>query len=116
MKKKFRVGRTARAGRSGVSVSLAGERERNLVKQIAKQTRNSVKLRVIPTDIIEKYRKKLISLEPDLHRINEEEKHEKELLAMEKQANRVENLLKKTDNNQRSWFQTKKERKDEKGL
>lgn len=43
-----RVGRTARAGRAGVSVSLAGESERKLVKQIIKRARNPVKSRVIP--------------------------------------------------------------------
>ena len=43
-----RVGRTARAGRSGVSVSLAGEAERKLVKKIVKKSRNPVKSRLIP--------------------------------------------------------------------
>ncbi|XP_033218592.1 probable ATP-dependent RNA helicase DDX27 [Belonocnema kinseyi] len=110
-----RVGRTARAGRAGVSVSLAGEQERILVKQVIKQAKNSVKMRIIPVDIIEKYHKKLQSLEPDVDRIQAEEKTESELLKMENQANRMENLLKgSNEKNRRSWFQTKKERKDEK--
>lgn len=46
-----RVGRTARAGRAGVSVSLAGENERKLVKQVIKGARNPVKSRVIPPGI-----------------------------------------------------------------
>lgn len=44
-----RVGRTARAGRAGVSVSLAGEAERKLVKQVVKKARNPVKSRLIPS-------------------------------------------------------------------
>lgn len=112
-----RVGRTARAGRVGVSVSLAGEQERSMVKEIIKQAKNPVKNRIIPPDIIEKYNKKLQSLEPDVEKVLQEEKHEKELAKIENQANRAEKLLKggESDKDQRSWFQTKKERRTEKG-
>lgn len=110
-----RVGRTARAGRGGVSVSLAGEQERTLVKEIIKQAKNPVKNRIISPDIIEKYNKKLQSLEPDVERILEEERNEKELAKVENQTKRAENILKGTDDkNQRSWFQSTKERKKEK--
>lgn len=113
----FRVGRTARAGRVGVSVSLAGEQERSLVKDVIKQARNPVKNRIIPPDIIEKYNKKLKSLEPDVESIFQEERNEKELAKIENQANRAEHLLKDGDSkNSRSWFQSKRERKIEKGL
>ncbi|XP_015429519.1 PREDICTED: probable ATP-dependent RNA helicase DDX27 [Dufourea novaeangliae] len=110
-----RVGRTARAGRVGVSVSLAGEQERSLVKEIIKNAKNPVKNRIIPPDIIEKYNKRLQSLEPDIRKILEEERNEREIAKMENQANRVEKLLKNADNKneQRSWFQTQKERKEE---
>lgn len=112
----IRVGRTARAGRGGVSVSLAGEQERFLVKEIIKQARNPVKSRIIPPDVIDKYNKKLQSLEPDVENILQEEKSERELAKIENQANRVEKLLKKEDDkDKRSWFQNKKERKKEKG-
>ncbi|KYQ60175.1 putative ATP-dependent RNA helicase DDX27 [Trachymyrmex zeteki] len=110
-----RVGRTARAGRGGVSVSLAGEQERTLVKKIIKQAKNPVKNRIIPPDIIEKYNKKLESLEPDVQQILQEEKSEKELAKVENEANRIEKILKVEDSKeQRSWFQSKKERKKEK--
>jgi len=112
----IRVGRTARAGRGGVSVSLAGEQERTLVKKIIKQAKNPVKNRIIPSNIIEKYNKKLQSLEPDIQKILQEEKSEKELAKVENEANRIEKLLKVEDSKeQRSWFQSKKERKKEKG-
>ncbi|KAG7204513.1 hypothetical protein KM043_004939 [Ampulex compressa] len=110
-----RVGRTARAGRGGVSVSLAGEQERSLVKEVIKQAKNPVKNRIIPPDIIEKYNKKLQSLEPDVERILREERTERELAKMENQANRAENMLKDIGTkNQRGWFQSKRERKEEK--
>jgi len=43
-----RVGRTARAGRCGVSVSLASDAERRIVREVIKKARNPVKNRVIP--------------------------------------------------------------------
>ncbi|XP_015187767.1 PREDICTED: probable ATP-dependent RNA helicase DDX27 [Polistes dominula] len=110
-----RVGRTARAGRCGVSVSLAGEQERNLVKEIIKQAKNPVKNRIIPPEIIDKYNKKLQALEPDVENILQEEKNERELAKVENQANRAEKILKGSeDKNHRSWFQSSKERKIEK--
>ncbi|XP_043799505.1 probable ATP-dependent RNA helicase DDX27 [Apis laboriosa] len=111
-----RVGRTARAGRVGVSVSLAGEQERSLVKEIIKNAKNPVKNRIIPSDIIDKYYKKLQSLELDVEKILEEERNERELAKIENQANRAEKLLKNESNKsiQRTWFQTQKERKEEK--
>jgi len=44
-----RCGRTARAGRSGLAVSLVGESDRRLMKQVAKSATHAVKARVIPT-------------------------------------------------------------------
>lgn len=81
-----------------------------------KQARNPVKNRIIPPDIIEKYYKKLESFADDITRILDEEKHERELAKLENQANRMENLLKGSEGQTRTWFQTKKERKDEKGF
>ncbi|KAG8041923.1 hypothetical protein G9C98_007227 [Cotesia typhae] len=110
-----RVGRTARAGRVGVSVSLAGEEERTLVKKIIKNAKNPVKNRIIAPDIIEKYNNKLEALEPDVEKILEMQRTEKEIAKIENQANRVEKLLKEEDDGlKRNWFQTAKERKLEK--
>lgn len=63
-----RVGRTARAGRAGISVSLAGEKERKIVKDIIKNAESAVKNRIIPPEIIEKYKKKLATLEPEIRK------------------------------------------------
>lgn len=109
-----RVGRTARAGRAGVSVSLAGEQERKMVKDIIKRAKNPVKSRVIPPDIIEKYRSKLEKLEPQIEQILQEEYEERLLSKAENQANRLQNKLEGEKGENRSWFQTKKQRKEEK--
>nr|CAG4637755.1 EOG090X059J [Chydorus sphaericus] len=111
-----RVGRTARAGRSGVSVSLAGEGERKVVKEIVKRANHPVKARLIPPDILAKYQKKLAAIEPDVQSIIMEEKSESQLSAMENQVNRAERMVKSQGEMgpKRVWFQTHSERMDEK--
>ncbi|XP_053668113.1 probable ATP-dependent RNA helicase DDX27 [Anopheles marshallii] len=114
-----RVGRTARAGKAGVSVSLAGEQERKIVKEIVKNAVSSVKNRIIPLDIIEKYRKKVAALEPEINHVLAEERAEKLLRQTEQQLTSAERKLKgqpslKTDGVPREWFQTLHERREEK--
>ena len=46
-----RCGRTARAGLSGVAVSLVGENDRKLMKQVAKSATLPVKARIIPPGV-----------------------------------------------------------------
>lgn len=110
-----RVGRTARAGRVGVSVSLAGEHERALGKEITKNSKHPVTYRHLPADVIERYNQKLKSLEPVIDRIIQEEQNEREIAKIENQANKAEKLLRdENSNDHRGWFQTTKERKTEK--
>lgn len=109
-----RVGRTARAGRAGVSVSLAGEKERKIVKAIVNRASKPVKSRVIPPDIVEKYKNKLEQIEPQIQEIMQEEYEERMLNKTENQANRAQKLLNGEKDEKRPWFQSKKERKEEK--
>ncbi|KAL7738129.1 hypothetical protein ACLKA6_006473 [Drosophila palustris] len=109
-----RVGRTARAGRAGISVSLAGEKERKIVKDIIKNAESSVKNRIIPPEIIEKYRNKLTALEPEIQNILDEEQAERQLAKTEQQMSKVERRLLGQPNERRTWFQTKQQRENEK--
>lgn len=112
-----RVGRTARAGRAGISVSLAGEQERKIVKDIIKNAVNPVKNRIIPPEIIEKYRKKLLALETEVRKVYEEERAEKELAQTENQLSKTQKKLlegKNETKESRQWFQTHKQRMEEK--
>ncbi|CAK1543490.1 unnamed protein product [Leptosia nina] len=116
-----RVGRTARAGRAGVSVSLAGEGERVLVKAIVKRAKRPVKSRQVPPDIVAKYREKMAKLEPEIGAILNEEYAEKQLKKMEKQTEKLEGAMKKKEDGpqveskrSREWFQTSKEKRQEK--
>merc|ERR1719445_2820075 len=108
-----RVGRTARAGRAGRSVSIAGEGERKMVKEIVKRARDPVKSRTVNTDVVEKYRTKLVKLEEDITRVLEEEKAEREIAKLENRAGKLQNRIDGAEE-ERTWFQTKQQRKDEK--
>lgn len=88
-----RVGRTARAGRFGRSVTFATEQQRKLVREIVKQSRNPVKSRIIPSKVIDKYAEKVAKIEPDVAKVVEEEAAEREIAMLENRANRMQRDL-----------------------
>jgi len=124
-----RCGRTARAGKSGVAVSLVGEQDRKLMKQVAKSATHPVKARIVPQDMIVKYRDKVSSLEDQVETIMAEEEADRTIAKAEIEANKAIKMLEikkakkkskrneikqKEDPNHRSWFQTHKDRVKEK--
>ncbi|XP_023617488.1 probable ATP-dependent RNA helicase DDX27 isoform X2 [Myotis myotis] len=114
-----RVGRTARAGKAGRSVSLVGEEERKMLKEIVKAAKAPVKARILPQDVILKFRDKIEKMEKDVYAVLQLEAEEKEMQQSEAQINTAKRLLEKGKEAQnhepeRSWFQTKEERKKEK--
>uniref|UniRef100_UPI00398F83FF probable ATP-dependent RNA helicase DDX27 n=1 Tax=Pristiophorus japonicus TaxID=55135 RepID=UPI00398F83FF len=112
-----RVGRTARAGRSGRSVSLVGEMERKMLKEIVRKAQTEVKARVIPQEVVMKFRDKIEKLEKEIYAVLQLEKEEKMLQRSEAQINTAKNKLQKDNEEtgpERSWFQTREERKKDK--
>ncbi|KFO35887.1 Putative ATP-dependent RNA helicase DDX27 [Fukomys damarensis] len=114
-----RVGRTARAGRAGRSVSLVGEEERKMLKEIVKAAKAPVKARILPQDVILKFRDKIEKMEKDIYAVLQLEVEEREMQQSEAQINTAKRLLEKgkeapDQEPERSWFQTKEERKKEK--
>ncbi|XP_050763406.1 probable ATP-dependent RNA helicase DDX27 [Gymnogyps californianus] len=113
-----RVGRTARAGRAGRSVSLVGEEERKMLKDIVKSAKTAVKARILPPDVILKFREKIENLEKDVYAVLCLEREEREMQQSEAQINRAKKQLETGKQEgvglERSWFQTREERKKEK--
>uniref|UniRef100_A0A8C0Z9U9 Probable ATP-dependent RNA helicase DDX27 n=1 Tax=Cyanistes caeruleus TaxID=156563 RepID=A0A8C0Z9U9_CYACU len=115
-----RVGRTARAGKAGRSVSLVGEEERKMLKEIVKTAKTAVKARILPQDVILKFREKIESLEKDIYAVLCLEREEREMQQSEAQINKAKKQLETgkketgSESLERSWFQTREERKKEK--
>ncbi|XP_069544069.1 probable ATP-dependent RNA helicase DDX27 isoform X1 [Brachyistius frenatus] len=107
-----RVGRTARAGRSGRSVSLVGESERKTLKEVVKSAKNSVKARVLPPEVVLKFRDLINKLENDVGAVIKLEREERELAASEAKLSVAQKRLDGScGESQRVWFQTQQERK-----
>uniref|UniRef100_G3NFT2 RNA helicase n=1 Tax=Gasterosteus aculeatus aculeatus TaxID=481459 RepID=G3NFT2_GASAC len=109
-----RVSRTPRAGRSGRSVSLVGESERRTLKEVVKSAKNSVKARVLPPDVILKFRDLITKLEKDVEAVIRLEREEREMAASEAKLSVAQKRLAGSadaDQLQRVWFQTQQERK-----
>uniref|UniRef100_A0A8C2WQA0 RNA helicase n=1 Tax=Cyclopterus lumpus TaxID=8103 RepID=A0A8C2WQA0_CYCLU len=105
-----RVGRTARAGRSGRSVSLVGESERRTLKEVVKSAKNSVKARVLPPEVILKFRDLISKLEKDVEAVMRLEREEREMAATEAKVHLHTHTHTHTIT-PRVWFQTQQERK-----
>ncbi|KAH9285324.1 putative ATP-dependent RNA helicase DDX27 [Echinococcus granulosus] len=87
-----RVGRTARASNSGRAVSLAGESDRKLLKEIVKDAPCPVKARVIPQEVIARFKARIDKVKPFMEEILATELEERELNAAQAQLAKAESL------------------------
>ncbi|ODQ77925.1 hypothetical protein BABINDRAFT_172659 [Babjeviella inositovora NRRL Y-12698] len=116
-----RVGRTARAGRNGKSISLVGESslDRSIVKEAIKgvETQNGGKAvgRNIDWKEVESLFKVIADKGDIVEEVLEEEKSEKELLIAEMELTKSENIMKYKKEiaarPRRTWFETAQEKK-----
>ncbi|KAI0051695.1 DEAD-domain-containing protein [Auriscalpium vulgare] len=111
-----RVGRTARAGKKGRSVTLVGEADRKILKAAIKHAagEDQVRHRTVPPDTVAKYATKLEALKHEIAGVMADEKEEKHLRRAEMELKKGQNML---DHEQeiysrpaRTWFQSGKDK------
>ncbi|KAH8815850.1 P-loop containing nucleoside triphosphate hydrolase protein [Xylogone sp. PMI_703] len=113
-----RVGRTARAGRSGRACTLAAESDRKVVKAAVKAGRSQgakIVSRVIEATEADKWAEKVTEMEDEIKEILKDEKEEKALAQVEMQVKKGENIMAHEDEikgrPRRTWFESEHEKK-----
>ncbi|KAK4231547.1 putative ATP-dependent RNA helicase drs-1 [Podospora fimiseda] len=113
-----RVGRTARAGRSGVAVTLAAEPDRKVVKSVVRAGKAQgakIVSRVIDPADADKWQAQIDEMEDEIEEIMKEEKEEKQLQQVEMQVKKGENLIRYEEEiasrPKRTWFETQADKK-----
>ncbi|OIW33019.1 DEAD-domain-containing protein [Coniochaeta ligniaria NRRL 30616] len=116
-----RVGRTARAGRTGTAVTLAAEPDRKVVKAAVRAGKSSgakISSRVIDAAEADKLQEQIDEMEDEIEEIMEEEKQEKEIAHVEMQVKKGENMIRHEEEikarPKRTWFETEKDKKEAK--
>ncbi|KAJ6519840.1 DEAD-domain-containing protein [Mycena sanguinolenta] len=111
-----RVGRTARAGKKGRSVTLVGEADRKMLKAAIKHgaEADQVRHRIVPPEAVAKWVEKLEELKDEISEIIKEEKEEKQFrqaeMELKKGQNMIEHETEIFSRPARTWFQTSKEK------
>ncbi|KAI0541864.1 P-loop containing nucleoside triphosphate hydrolase protein [Xylaria digitata] len=113
-----RVGRTARAGRSGVAITLAAEPDRKVVKAAVKAGKSQgakiSSLIIEPADA-DKWHARIEELEDEIAAVAREEKEERQLAQAEMQIRKGENMVVHEDEikarPKRTWFETQADKK-----
>ncbi|KZT74641.1 DEAD-domain-containing protein [Daedalea quercina L-15889] len=111
-----RVGRTARAGKKGRSVTLVGESDRKMLKAAIKHAaaEDAVRHRQVPAEAVSKWAAKLDALKKEIAEILQEEKEEKQLRQAEMELKKGQNMIEHEEEiysrPARTWFQSEKEK------
>lgn len=116
-----RVGRTARAGRNGRSVTLVGEADRKMLKTVLKRSPAAqIRHRLVPSETVSDMASRLATLKKEVEEVLKEEKEEKMLRQAEMQVTKGENLINHHDEimsrPKRTWFVDAQEKTNQKNL
>ncbi|KAI5465436.1 P-loop containing nucleoside triphosphate hydrolase protein [Mariannaea sp. PMI_226] len=113
-----RVGRTARAGRKGVAITLAAEADRKVVKSAVKAGKaQGAKIisRLIEVADADKLQSQIDEMDEEIDEILKEEKEEKQLAQVEMQVKKGENMIEHEteikSRPKRTWFETEQDKK-----
>ncbi|POR37506.1 Uncharacterized protein TPAR_02282 [Tolypocladium paradoxum] len=112
-----RVGRTARAGRQGVAVTLAAEADRKVVKAAVKAGKAQgakISQLNIPMADADKWQAQIDEMDEEIEEIMREEKEEKQFANAEMQVRKGENMMQHEaeikSRPKRTWFETQHEK------
>jgi len=113
-----RVGRTARAGRSGRACTIAAEPDRKVVKAAVRTSREQgaiIKSRLVAPAEADAWCERVAALEPEIEAVVREEKEEKVLATAEMQMRRTENLMAHEKEilarPRKTWFESEADKK-----
>ncbi|KAI9849136.1 MAG: nucleolar DEAD-box protein required for synthesis of 60S ribosomal subunit [Sclerophora amabilis] len=114
-----RVGRTARAGRSGRACTLAAEADRKVVKAAVKSARAQgakIVSRIVEPGAADEWANKIEALQEEIDAVLREEKEEKAFGIAERQVKRGENLVRFEEEisarPRRTWFESESKKKE----
>lgn len=111
-----RVGRTARAGESGISVTLCDDREAKKLRAMVRKSKDKVYTREIESNLIEKYKGKAEQMEGEIKQVFKLESYEKEMVQAEQAAIRAQNMLKHSDEiynrPKKTWIISSRQKQD----
>lgn len=112
-----RVGRTARAGRSGKSCTLAAEPDRKVVKAAVKTGKAQgaiIKQRTIEAADVDPWHTRIEGLQEEIDAVLREEKEERALQAVDRDITRADNIVKFEDEiksrPKKTWFESEKDK------
>jgi ATP-dependent RNA helicase DDX27 len=116
-----RVGRTARAGRSGRACTLAAESDRKVVKvalKTAKAQGAAIRQRAVDPKEVDKWQEKVDGLQDDIEAVLREEKEERAITNTERDINRAENIVKHREEimarPKKTWFESEADKQSAK--
>lgn len=89
-----RVGRTARIGNNGRAISFIGEEDRELMKEVIKNSHNPVHKRTIPDEVLEVSKEKIKEVLSKVKEIINKEKEQKVLEQADKAMERAKEIAK----------------------
>ncbi|KXT12585.1 hypothetical protein AC579_2105 [Pseudocercospora musae] len=112
-----RVGRTARAGRSGRACTLAAEPDRKVVKAAVKAGKAQgavIKQRSVEASDVDAWQTRLDAMAEDIEDVLREEKEERAMQAIDRDLTKADNIVKYQDEinarPKKTWFESEKDK------